>query len=105
MTPSFTSRWRTAWPSSRPQGVSTEAEASAKGVARIVRQIKRERTSAVFLENVFDARLIDQIARETGAVVGGRLYSDALSGPDGPAGTYIKMMRHNVRMLSEALAS
>jgi zinc/manganese transport system substrate-binding protein len=57
----------------------------------------------VFLENVSDPRLIEQIARETGATIGGKLYSDALSEPNGPASTYIDMMRHNVRELAKAL--
>jgi zinc/manganese transport system substrate-binding protein len=88
-----------------PQGVSTEAEASAKDVARIIQQIRREKVPAVFLENVSDPRLIERIAQETGARIGGRLYSDALSGKDGPAPTYINMMRHNIRAFSEALSS
>ena len=88
-----------------PQGVSTEAEASARDVARIIRQIRREGIGAVFLENVSDRRLVERIAQETGAKIGGRLYSDALSPPDGPAGTYIDMMRHNIRTLSQALGS
>ncbi|KAA2236685.1 metal ABC transporter substrate-binding protein [Salinarimonas soli] len=88
-----------------PQGVSTEAEASARDVARIIDQIRRERIPAVFLENVSDPRLVERIAKDTGAVTGGRLYSDALSGPDGPAPTYIDMMRHNIRAISQALSS
>jgi zinc/manganese transport system substrate-binding protein len=88
-----------------PQGVSTEAEASAKDVAKIIRQIRREKIPAVFLENVSDPRLLERIAKESGARIGGRLYSDALSGADGPAGTYIDMMRHNIRALSAALSS
>lgn len=88
-----------------PQGVSTEAEASAKDVARIIQQIRREKIGAVFLENVSDPRLVEQIARETGAKVGGKLYSDALSAEGGPAATYIDMMRHNIRAFSEALSS
>ena len=88
-----------------PQGVSTEAEASAKDVARIIQQIRRDRIPAVFLENISDQRLVERIAKESGAKVGGKLYSDALSGPDGPAGTYIDMMRHNIRALSAALSS
>lgn len=86
-----------------PAGVSTETEASARDVARIITQIKTQKIPAVFLENVSSARLMEQIARETGAKVGGQLYSDALSGPDGPAPTYIEMMRHNVRQLGSAL--
>src|SRR5215208_1259640 len=78
-----------------PQGVSTEAEASARDVARIIQQIRREKIAAVFLENVSDPRLIDRIAKETGARIGGRLYSDALSAEGGAAATYIDMMRRN----------
>ncbi|MGC2408765.1 MAG: zinc ABC transporter substrate-binding protein, partial [Methyloceanibacter sp.] len=88
-----------------PEGVSTESEASAKDVAKIIRQIKAEKIPAVFLENVTDSRLLDQIAKETGAKVGGTLYSDALSEPSGPAGTYLDMFRHNVETLSAALSS
>jgi zinc/manganese transport system substrate-binding protein len=67
--------------------------------------MRREKIAAVFLENVSDPRLIERIAKETGAKIGDRLYSDALSRPDGPAGTYIDMMRHNIRAFSAALSS
>ncbi|MGO9703437.1 MAG: metal ABC transporter substrate-binding protein [Xanthobacteraceae bacterium] len=86
-----------------PEGVSTEAEPSAKDVARIITQIKKQKIPAVFLENISDPRLMDQIARETGAIIGGTLYSDALSEPGGPAATYIDMMRHNVHEFTKAL--
>jgi zinc/manganese transport system substrate-binding protein len=88
-----------------PQGVSTDSEASAKDVARIIQQIKREKIAAVFVENVSDARLMERIAKETGVKVGSKVYSDALSEPNGPAGTYIGMMRHNIRAFSAALSS
>jgi zinc/manganese transport system substrate-binding protein len=87
-----------------PEGVSTEAEPSARDVARIIRQIKIQNIPALFMENIVDPRLMRQIAKETGARVGGTLYSDALSAPAGPAPTYIDMMRHNVGELSKALA-
>lgn len=86
-----------------PQGTSTESEAAAGDVAKIIRQIRAENISAVFIENVSDSRLIEQISRETGATIGGALYSDALSGANGPAGTYLKMMRHNAHTLADAL--
>ncbi len=88
-----------------PQGVSTESEASARDVARIIQQIRREAIAAVFVENVSDARLMERIAKETGARIGAKVYSDALSEPNGPAGTYIDMMRHNIRAFSAALSS
>lgn len=86
-----------------PQGTSTEAEASAGDVARIIRQIREHSIRAIFIENIGDSRLIEQISRETGAVVGGALFSDALSAGNGPAGTYLKMIRHNAHTLAEAL--
>ena len=88
-----------------PQGVSTEAEASARDVARIIRQVKGQKIPAAFLENVTNPRLVEQIARESGAKVGGRLYSDALSDASGPAGTYIRMMKHNISEIEKALTA
>jgi zinc/manganese transport system substrate-binding protein len=88
-----------------PQGVSTEAEASAKDVAGIITQIKKQNISAVFLENVTDPRLVQQIARETGAKIGGTLYSDALTDDKGAAATYIDLIRHNLKQLAGALMS
>jgi zinc/manganese transport system substrate-binding protein len=88
-----------------PEGVSTESEASAQDVAKIIRQIKSENIPAVFVENITDHRLLDQIARETGAKIGGELYTDALSPADGPAPTYLDMFKHNVGALTAALSS
>lgn len=87
-----------------PQGVSTETEASARDVARIIDDVKDHKVTAVFLENVSDPRFAKRIASETGARVGGELYSDALTGPKGDGANYIDMMRHNVRELTKALA-
>ena len=88
-----------------PKGVSTDTEASAKDVAKIITQIKREKIPAVFMENISDPRLIQQIAKESGAKVGGALYPDALSDEKGPAATYIDMMRNNIKQFSTALMS
>jgi zinc/manganese transport system substrate-binding protein len=88
-----------------PVGVSTDSEASAADVARLIRQIREKQIPAVFMENVSDPRLLAQISRETGARIGGRLYSDALSPPGGPAATYLDMIRSNTRILTQALAS
>jgi zinc/manganese transport system substrate-binding protein len=88
-----------------PEGVSTESEASAQDVAKIIRQIKAEKIPAVFMENITDHRLLDQIASETNAKIGGTLYTDALSPPDGPAGTYLDMFRNNIETLTAALSA
>ena len=73
--------------------------------ARLIQQIRDQSIRAVFIENVADPRLLERIADETGAVIGGTLYPGALSGPDGPASTYLDMMRHNAMTLARALAS
>ena len=86
-----------------PQGLSTASEASARDVARLIQFIRNQGIRAVFAENVADPRLLQRIADETGATIGGTLYPDALSGPDGPAPTYLDMMRHNARTLAQAL--
>ena len=88
-----------------PQGVSTEAEVSAKDVARIITQIRKQKIPAVFLENVTDERLLRRIGAESGARIGGTLYSDALTDANGQAATYLDMMRHNVKQLAAALAA
>ncbi len=88
-----------------PLGVSTESEASARDIAGIITQIKTAKIPAVFLENISDPRLIRQIATETGARIGGTLYSDSLTGEKGDAPTYIDMVRHNIRALTNALAN
>jgi zinc/manganese transport system substrate-binding protein len=86
-----------------PQGVSTEAEASARDIARIITQIRRLKIPAVFLENVSDPRLMQRIAQETGARLGGKLNSDALTDANGEAPDYIALMRHNIRQIAAAL--
>ena len=88
-----------------PEGLSTEAEVSAADVATLITQMKAEAIPAVFMENISDSRLLEQITSETGAKIGGTLFSDALSPADGPAGSYLDMMRHNIATLTAALGS
>jgi zinc/manganese transport system substrate-binding protein len=86
-----------------PQGVSTESEVSARDIAAIITQIKASKIPAVFLENISDPRLMRRISAETGARIGGTLYSDSLTGEKGDAPTYIDMVRHNIKALTSAL--
>ena len=87
-----------------PVGVNADAEPSAGDVARIIRQVRSERIPAVFLENIRDSRMLERIRRESGARVGGTLYSDSLSKREGPASTYLDMMRYNSGLLVSALS-
>ena len=82
-----------------PQGMSTEAEPSAQDVARLVRQIQRERIRAVFMENMTNPKLISQMAEDTGVTLGAALYVDALSATDAAGASYLALMRHNVTEL------
>ena len=85
------------------QGVSEDAEPSAAELKQLIDQIRAEHIKVLFFENALNPRLIEQIARETGAVVGGTLYADALSAPGGPADSYLGMFRHNVPLLRDAM--
>jgi zinc/manganese transport system substrate-binding protein len=87
-----------------PLGVSTESEASARDIAAIITQVRTQKIPAVFLENISDPRLVRRISAESGARVGGTLYSDSLSSEKGDAPTYIDMVRHNIKALTSALA-
>ncbi len=86
-----------------PQGVSTDSEPSAQDLAKIITQVKAAKIPAVFLENISDPRLMRRIAADTGAKIGGTLYSDSLTAENGEAATYIDMVRHNIKALTSAL--
>ena len=86
-----------------PQGWSTDREASAADVARINRQIREQKISALFVEKSSDGRMLERIAKDTGVKIGGTLYSDALSAPGTEADTYLKMYAHNVDTLIKGL--
>lgn len=86
-----------------PTGYSTESEASARNVGTLIRQIKKEKIKALFIENMSDPRMIERIATEAGVRPGGTLYSDALSEPGEPGGTYLDMFRNNVTKMVAAM--
>lgn len=86
-----------------PVGVSTEAEPSAASVAKLIEQIKTEKVGIVFVENMSSPKLITRISKESGAQMGGELYSDALSSSNGPAPTYIAIFDHNLRLMLDAM--
>jgi zinc/manganese transport system substrate-binding protein len=88
-----------------PQGVSTESEVSARDIARIITEVRAAKIPAVFLENISDPRLMRRISTETGARIGGTLFSDSLTGEKGDAPTYIDMVRHNIKALTSALTN
>ncbi|MEP7454379.1 zinc ABC transporter substrate-binding protein AztC [Phyllobacterium sp. SB3] len=86
-----------------PEGISTDSEASAADIVALIKQIKEDKASAIFVENITNPRLIEQIASETKLKVGGTLFSDALSKPEDGAGTYIDLMNHNIDTFKKAI--
>ncbi len=88
-----------------PEGISTDSQPSARHVADLIRQIKRENIKSVFVENMRNPKLINQLGKDAGVTVGATLYSDALSDADGPAATYLKMMNHNLTQLVTGMTS
>ena len=88
-----------------PEGISTDAEPSAGDLAKLIDQIRREKIKALFLENITSPQLMQTISRETGVPLGGALFSDALSPPDGPAPTYVDMFRNNLPKLVQGMQS
>jgi zinc/manganese transport system substrate-binding protein len=86
-----------------PRAWNTDSEASAAGVASVIRQVRLHQARALFVENITDRRSIERIAQETGARVGGTLYSDALSPPAAGADTYLRLYAHNVKSIAVAL--
>jgi zinc/manganese transport system substrate-binding protein len=86
-----------------PMGVSTESEPSAGDLARLIDQMRQQKIRILFMENISDPRLIRQLQADGGAVIGGTLYSDALSASDGPAATYLDMFRNNVTALVKGM--
>ncbi len=87
-----------------PRGLSSDAEPSAGAIAQLVRQIRELGGATLLAETVGDPRLLQRIARESGARVGGRLYAETLSPPGGEADTYLRMSQHNIDTLLQALA-
>ena len=86
-----------------PLGINPDGDPSAKEVAQLIRQIKKDKIRAVFVENMSNPQLLAQIARDTGVTLGTKLYVDALSGANEPGSSYLKMMRHNITALADGM--
>ena len=87
-----------------PQGIDTEAEPSAKELAELITFLKTINAGALFVENIANSDLLEQISREVGIEIGGKLYSDALSVKGSPATSYLAMFRHNLDLITSTLS-
>lgn len=85
------------------QGVSAEDEPTAQDLKHVIEEINAGGIRALFLENMSDPRFVETLAADTGVKIGGELYADALSGPDGPAPDLLSLFRHNQSELLKAL--
>lgn len=88
-----------------PLGLSTETEASAADISKLIDQVRKEHVRIYFIETSNDSRLVQQIASATGARPGGKLYVEALSPANGPAPTYLQMFRYNADQLVGAMTA
>jgi zinc/manganese transport system substrate-binding protein len=88
-----------------PAGWSTESQPSARNIARLIQQMRQQQVHALFLENISDPRMLQQLAKEGGGTLGGKLYSDALDTPGTAAATYLGMMHSNVDTLLRGLTA
>jgi zinc/manganese transport system substrate-binding protein len=86
-----------------PVGINTEAEPSAKMMAHLIEQIRKNGVKAIFFENMMNQKLVKQLTEEAGATVGPPLYADALSSRNGPASNYQSMIKYNVTKLVEGM--
>lgn len=87
------------------QGLSTASEPSAADVVRIVNEIKKNKVTAIFAENISDPRVLERVAKDTGAKIGGTLFADALSVPGTQADTYLKMFELNVSTIVSGISA
>jgi len=87
------------------QGLSTASEPSAADVVRIVNEIKKNKVTAIYAENISDPRVLERVAKDTGAKIGGMLFADSLSEPGTPADTYLKMFEHNVSTIVTGISA
>jgi zinc/manganese transport system substrate-binding protein len=87
------------------QGLSTASEPSAADIVRIVNEIKKNKVTAIFAENISDPRVLERVAKDTGAKIGGTLYADALSVPGTQADTYLKMFELNMSTIVAGISA
>lgn len=83
--------------------VNAERQGTPRQVAGVVLTVRERRVPAVFCESTVPPTAQQQVAAETGARFGGTLYVDSLTGPDGPAPTYLDLLRHDVEVIVAGL--
>ncbi|MDD5367725.1 MAG: zinc ABC transporter substrate-binding protein [Anaerolineaceae bacterium] len=83
--------------------ISSEASPSAQQLAHLVDSIRRSGAPAIFLEVGTNPQLARQVAAETSVAVVTDLYTESITPLDGPAPTYLEMLRHDTSTIVKAL--
>jgi len=83
--------------------VNAESQVTPLRMVNLIEVIKKNEIPTIFCESTVSSEAQKEVAKSTGAVFGGTFYVDSLSEPDGPAPTYIDLLRHNVRLITEGL--
>lgn len=85
------------------QGVSTESQPNSQDVVELIKTIRAAGVPAVFVETSVNPKMLEYVAEQAGVRVGGTLFSDSCGAPGTPGGSYVGMVRENVRIIVEAL--
>ena len=83
--------------------VNAESQVTPKRMVNLIEMIKKNDVPTIFCESTVSSEAQLEVAKSSGAAFGGTFYVDSLSGPDGPAPTYIELLRHNVRLITDGL--
>ena len=85
--------------------VNAESQVTPKRMVNLIDTIKKNNVPTIFCESTVSSKAQIEVSKASGAVFGGTFYVDSLSDPDGPAPTYIDLLRHNVRLITKGLIS
>lgn len=83
--------------------INADSQGSPQQMRKVIDKVKAHNISAVFSESTVSDKPAKQIARETGALYGGVLYVDSLSGPLGPVPNYIALLNQTMQTIVEGL--
>ena len=85
--------------------VNSESQVTPRRMVNLIKTIKENEVPTIFCESTVSSEAQKEVAKSSGAVFGGTFYVDSLSEQNGPAPTYIDLLRHNVRLITEGLSN
>ncbi|WP_340109910.1 metal ABC transporter substrate-binding protein [Pikeienuella sp. HZG-20] len=84
--------------------INADQQGAPSQVRRVIDVMRAENIPVIFSESTVSSKPSEQVARETGARYGGVLYVDSLSEPDGPAPTYLDLLRVTTDTIAKGLS-